>query len=290
MFLAEEVTQGTFSRTNIQGCILGDGISVPRVPYELRTNLVIIEDVSSLPDKDSSLHVECRFFSKEGMEQVFLQGSMAKERMIGEIDPDRKTFRLLFIIPIVVSIPDYGKMSIAIIENENRREMTWYIKEGEGSYTGRGAPKKISDVVTSASPFDVDALIGSTLSDIVICDGYLPTDLILFLNKISNKRARIRIVTEEGRSLKKDGSTQRMRIEDEKQNLLAHFPNLEVRFSRNFHDRMTIIDKNDIYFFGHSFKDINAGRVTRYSKILDLEEYNRTLLEFESTWNNAVCW
>ena len=289
VFIAEFAEAGTFGRVNFIGCNLSDEISIPSVPYAFRANAVLIADITA-PVAPASVKVTFTIYAMDGSTLELYSESGNKETESGPFDLKRTSWRIINIIPFDFKLPCFGRLKMNIEFPGVSAETTWNIVQGEAAFTGQGAPAKASGVISASDPFDWASLLKSAIKSIDIQDPYLELPLLPLLSKLSNSGIKIRIVTDEGRPKKNGTKPRRSAIETEKKSLMAKFQNLNVRFSNTFHDRLIIIDGTEVFAFGHSFKDMNAGRISRFAKVSDKNEHDDFMREFENDWTQGSQW
>ncbi len=100
--------------------------------------------------------------------------------------------------------------------------------------------------------FVVD-LIKSAKSEIVLIDNYIDESVLILFSK--NKNIQITIYTQD--------ISKQLNLDIQKYN--KQYNNLQVKITKNFHDRFMILDNKEIYHIGASLKDL-GNKVFAFSK------------------------
>ncbi len=95
-------------------------------------------------------------------------------------------------------------------------------------------------------------------------------------------------------SAKKPGVSIKILSGDVKQSFVTYsqvfnqdYGGLQVRSSRDFHDRFVIVDDSDFYHFGHSIKDLGT-RGFMFSRIEEPSVIDTLRNQLSKSWNNAL--
>jgi hypothetical protein len=100
----------------------------------------------------------------------------------------------------------------------------------------------------------VSDLIKVAKKSIILIDNYIDESTLTLLSKNSN--IKIKIFT--------NNISKQLHLDINKFN--KQYNNLEVKITKNFHDRFIILDENDVYHIGASLKDL-GNKVFAFSKI-----------------------
>jgi phage regulator Rha-like protein len=130
----------------------------------------------------------------------------------------------------------------------------------------QGKPSIKQDIFFKGQIFDaysfVIDLIKKAKTELIIIDNYIDLSILKMLTEKS-KNVRVKIVTQLGTPIKA--------LDIEKFN--AQYGQLEMKFSKDYHDRFLIIDQNELYHIGASLKDLGkkcfAFSVIEDRKLLD---------------------
>lgn len=113
----------------------------------------------------------------------------------------------------------------------------------------QGKPSIKQDIFFKGQIFDaysfVIDLIKKAKTELIIIDNYIDLSILKMLTEKS-KNVRVKIVTQLGTPIKA--------LDTEKFN--AQYGKLEMKFSKDYHDRFLIIDQNELYHIGASLKDL----------------------------------
>jgi hypothetical protein len=96
-------------------------------------------------------------------------------------------------------------------------------------------------------------LIKSAKSRIVLVDNYIDESILTLLSK--NQNIKITIYTQD--------ISKKLELDIQKYN--KQYDNLEVKITKNFHDRFMILDEKEVYHIGASLKDL-GNKVFAFSK------------------------
>lgn len=97
-------------------------------------------------------------------------------------------------------------------------------------------------------------IIKSAKSDIIIIDNYIDETVLTMLSKNQNIKV----------SLYTNTISKQLKLDIEKYN--KQYQNLQIKTTKNFHDRFIIIDEKKIYHIGASLKDLGK-KVFAFSKL-----------------------
>ena len=100
----------------------------------------------------------------------------------------------------------------------------------------------------------VSHLIKSAKKSITIIDNYIDESILTLLSK--NRNIKVAIYTQ--------NITKQLKLDIEKYN--KQYKNLEVKTTKNFHDRFIVIDDSEVYHVGASLKDL-GNKVFAFSKM-----------------------
>jgi hypothetical protein len=119
-------------------------------------------------------------------------------------------------------------------------------------------------------------ILNSAKSSITIIDGYVD-DIILNMLE-SKEKVKIKILTypEREKSIKTAGTK-----------FNEQYHNLEIRLSRDFHDRFVIIDDKDFYHFGASIKNLGE-RSFMFSLIEEPKIVEDLRTQLNEDWSKAT--
>ena len=118
--------------------------------------------------------------------------------------------------------------------------------------------KLINGIFYNGQIFDahvfISDLIKSAKKSIILIDNYIDESILTLFSK--NQEIRIQIYT--------SNISKQLQLDINKYN--QQYNNLEVKITKNFHDRFLILDVDDVYHIGASLKDL-GNKVFAFSKI-----------------------
>lgn len=118
--------------------------------------------------------------------------------------------------------------------------------------------KLINGIFYDGQIFDahifISDLIKSAKKSIILIDNYIDESILTLFSK--NQEIRIQIYT--------SNISKQLQLDINKYN--QQYNNLEVKITKNFHDRFLILDVDDVYHIGASLKDL-GNKVFAFSKI-----------------------
>jgi hypothetical protein len=125
---------------------------------------------------------------------------------------------------------------------------------------------------------EIRRLFQNAKSSITIIDAYLDSSIFIILGTISSLSVKVRILTHK---IPTD-------FPQEAQKFLAQHSNftVEVRKSKQFHDRFIILDSVECWHVGCSIKDA-GNRAFMLSKIDDQENRDALITQLKNSWSNA---
>lgn len=113
----------------------------------------------------------------------------------------------------------------------------------------QGKPSIKQDIFFKGQIFDaysfVIDLIKKAKTELIIIDNYIDLSILKMLGEKS-KNVRVKIITQLGTPIKP--------LDTKKFN--EQYGQLEMKFSKDYHDRFLIIDQNELYHIGASLKDL----------------------------------
>lgn len=270
----DEVSVGQFGKLNLMGLNPGDSLTVPCVPYNLFSTLVI--QISIGPGE-----------STEGLaftiRQNDLNGTLCFEEShpiasLNRKDPN-KSFSLFFIQPIIWTISTFGviKFTVASCKNELGSRVFNVVK-GEAPVSALIAPITSSGVITQSKGFELNAILKSANKTLSLIDQFIKVDHLTDLLSVVPTGIAVRILT--GLGSKGEYLSNRSALDHLSQRV-------EVKFSKRFHDRYVIVNDEEYFHFGYSLKDLWSGRVSRYAKLYRKDEIDDLKDIYEGEWRMA---
>ncbi len=100
----------------------------------------------------------------------------------------------------------------------------------------------------------ISDLIKSATKSIILIDNYIDESILTFFSKNQNIKIQIYTAT----------ISKQLQLDINKYN--QQYSNLEVKITKNFHDRFMILDSKDVYHIGASLKDL-GNKIFAFSKI-----------------------
>jgi len=100
----------------------------------------------------------------------------------------------------------------------------------------------------------VSEIIKNAKNSVVLIDNYIDESILILLSK--NQNINIIIYTQ--------AISKQLKLDIEKYN--KQYNHLQVKITKNFHDRFMIIDDNEVYHIGASLKDL-GNKIFAFSKI-----------------------
>lgn len=187
-------------------------------------------------------------------------------------------YSFFFIIPIGLTIQSVGRMTITVyVGDAEIRQDKFIVELGVSPNIKNDSHLPQSRIFSGNDPDDkefVRDLLGSSSKKLDIFDDYVgPVSLTDLLSNVDPSVA-IRVLT-----LRKHKS-----LFDGDQTLLQRFPKMEVRYSDEVHDRFLNINDSEFFHLGHSLKDLDKGKLSRLSKIIDMDEIFSAQNLFQGIW------
>mgnify|MGYP002776462058 CR=1 FL=1 len=100
----------------------------------------------------------------------------------------------------------------------------------------------------------ISDLIKSATKSIILIDNYIDESILTLFSK--NQNIKIQIYT--------SSISKQLQLDINKYN--QQYSNLEVKITKNFHDRFMVLDTNDVYHIGASLKDL-GNKIFAFTKI-----------------------
>jgi hypothetical protein len=235
----DEVSIGQFGKVNLMGLNPGDVLTVPRVPYDLFSTLVI--QLSFGPGE-----------STEGLaftiRQNDLNGSLCFEESypianLNREDPSQN-FSLFFVQPIKWTIRTFGVLTFTVVSCKNELgSKVFDVVNGEAPVSALIAPITSSGVITQSKGFELDAILKSANNTLILIDQFLKADHLTDLLSVVPAGIAVRVLA----GLESKGQYL------SKRSALDCLPQrVEVKFSKRFHDRYVIVNDSEYFHFGYS--------------------------------------
>lgn len=287
--LAEEARTATFSRINMQGCIVGNTMNMPQFPYQLRASIVfLLSDVRAFRGEKVKLRMTFPNASGDSFASVDDEVQSIPERNV----PDDSPAPLVLIVPLSMWFFAGGTISIDVQLGDSVFSKSWSAVAGDGPFSGTRSPRGGAAILgATTTAFDLPALIAGASKELLIVDPYLfPADLAAVLAHVPpTSSIRVLIPPKHASAYKSafvalnvsHGALQiRVAARSHARSLAAD--------TGPFHDRFVCVNGHELYWFGTSLRSVTSDRVSRVAKIFDAEEHASILKIVDDEWNNAV--
>lgn len=270
--LTDEFSLSQFGKINLLGLNPGEILSVSQIPYHLVSTIVIqgVMWETSIPQ-----NISLGILYKDENDFILSSNTIHYP----PIPSHGSKIPLSLVLPFRCNLTHYGKLQCSLLANGLRiKTKAFQIVSGNGPYVNSPVFLASSGTIHKSKGFELEVILKGAKTSLTIIDQYLNPNELIVLIKSAPNTANVRVLTNP--SLQKSYE----KALNETSNLNP-FP--EVRFSKKFHDRFLIINSSDHYHFGHSFKDLSCGRISRYSKLYGLDEINELNELFEAEWKNS---
>jgi len=277
MFFCDDIQEGQFFKVNVTGMNRSSVIAINNMPYKLLNYLVITGESDEPFD---NLKLEIVFRDEKGKITNKILNDLPKDT-----DKYEQSLPIFFCLKSELNFANYGKMDISIL-----RDSTVIYQESFKIVSGESPNLKVATHLPQAKIFTgndeadekfVINLLGTATKSLKILDTYIEDDdstkamnILNLLSKVISS-VKIQILTSE----------KNKEIIDSDNNFKQAFPNAEVKSAKRYHDRFVIINDSEYYHFGHSLKDIANRKISRFSKINDLNEITKLNETFNTIWN-----
>jgi len=241
---------------------------VPETPYFFSSSLLVIGKTNGCFD-NLLLHISTEHDGK------------VLDEMSYDLSPGQNRVEQNVIMPAIflrkdinIFIRSFGAIKISLLENSQEIFSGEYgIVGGEGSYYRVGERIPTSKIFSGKESGDIDFvrnLLRGANKSLKIFDNYLDLITLEQLLKYVPREVPIKILTKSSGKIKSSS--------------LPHFISFEVRSSVSSHDRFVIINDSEYYHFGHSLKDVAKGKISYFSKIINLEDVKKLDLFWNTEW------
>lgn len=278
LFLSDDLIEAPYNKYNINGALLGSSISVSKLPYTLESNIIYLGKLDISVPFSGTLEIagslnDVRF-------------STMREQLNLEELPEAAIFQ----VPIRVFIQELGTLRLELNLNNLLLSVSEYkIVIGDAPFKNivdffyedsttpgqlQRAPRHTSGIIARGhQPLVLVEIFASASESLWIIDPYFEPEQMEQLLKYFTAKLDIRILTTKPKAFENI----RKAVEE-----AGH--NLEVRKNKKFHDRFIIVNKHDIYHFGHSIKDIYRNKVSRFQKLINKDEISIVIAQAQESW------
>jgi len=248
--------------------------------YHIRVKYKSGEDILfgyelNLPDT-SVAEISSDYLS---MKDLFLDGKVIHNTRIEEIKVFRTVAGIGNTSDSLKEMHPYGYDFRYLEGNEVTRD---FIKKPPSLPVEKASPLSVTreGVFFKGQQYDAYKLIRGILREanenIVIIDSYVDESVLNMLeSKKEGVKTQILTNSESGRAVRTAGNR-----------FNSQYKNLQIRTSRDFHDRFLIIDDKDFYHFGHSIKNL-GDRSCMFSRIEEQMIIETLRNEFIKVWERS---
>lgn len=269
VFLAESSTAGTFGRRNYFGVNWGRRVLVPGFPYTLQASFVVVLRAPAGMVVDN-LTLELSTFSGDKFKHH--AGTL-------EARDAERTYAIEWReLNCVLRAP--GDFRLEVTATGFRHGATWTADVGPGPL--RRGPTTLgggSVVDCRRTQNPIADLAKEVRGSLMIADQYATPEFMRSLLPVGATPWACRLIVSR-RSLRQHQA--------EWLALMQEHPTLEVRADELIHDRFVLRDDEEAYAFGHSLKDLDKGRVSFFSRIYDVEQFQTIRDTMAESWNKGT--
>ncbi len=274
IFICDDISLAKFGKVNLIGLNPGPTLTLEVIPYNLTANIVIEGRTD-----ERIANLALRILMKDGKNNTLLDNSLN----LPEQELTDEGIKPLFLVqPVHLLISSYGILTLSLYRNKKELyKHTYQITKGDSPLLKNPQQLSQSNLFSGYSSTDLNFvidLLGQATFSLKIVDSYVdPPSLLVLLQKV-NSKTDIEILT----------------LEKNRKNFIQNasfkskFINATVKFSRRHHDRFVNINNTEYYHFGHSLKDIVNGRISRCSKIINIEEIKDFERLYTEAWSEAT--
>ena len=196
-----------------------------------------------------------KVFTEQG---VYMLATILKSKVATEITV--KIIRTFANMRSLIKTNDFYAFQLKELE---KRQLNYEIKSDEKFDKIFDALKDKKTQPTNGIFYDgqifdayvfISNLIKSAKKSIILIDNYIDESILTLFSK--NQNIKIEIYTA--------NISKQLNLDIKKYN--QQYNNLEVKITKNFHDRFMIVDENNIYHIGASLKDL-GNKIFAFSKI-----------------------
>ena len=196
-----------------------------------------------------------KLFTEQG---VYMLATILKSKVATEITV--KIIRTFANMRSLIKTNDFYAFQLKELE---KRQLNYEIKSDEKFDKIFDALKDKKTQPTNGIFYDgqifdayvfISNLIKSAKKSIILIDNYIAESILTLFSK--NQNIKIEIYTA--------NISKQLNLDIKKYN--QQYNNLEVKITKNFHDRFMIVDENNIYHIGASLKDL-GNKIFAFSKI-----------------------
>lgn len=269
VFLAESFTPGTFGRRNYFGVNWGRRVLVPGFPYALQVSFVVVlRAPAGLAINDLSLALS----SSWGDNFKHHAGSL--EAPDAELTYVVEWFGLNFVLR------EAGDFRLDVTATGLRHGATWTADVGPGPLRRNTTKLGGSSLIDSRRLQNPLADLASEVrGSLMIADQYATPEFMRSFLPATGAAWSCRLIVSD-RSLRQNRQAWLDLLKDQ--------PALEVRADDLIHDRFIVRDDEEAYAFGHSLKDLDKGRVSFFSRIYDVEQFQLIRDTMTESWHKAT--
>lgn len=274
IFLCDGIFDAQYGKLNIIGYIPTNRVFISDIPYAFQSTIVI-EGLLKEGFHNTVLTLTITLNDSQNNELEKMPFSLNLNSEASSLERD---IPLLLQLPIDWDILDYNSTLNILIDSDNNeiyKEIFIFLQGDAPCVAINGINPSSSILGNNSSSISFEDIVPRATKEIIIIDQYLEPSYLRSILPLIKSGVQINLIV-----------APKLKQEYQKllNNLCKSSSSLEVRFSRTFHDRFVIINDAEFYHFGHSLKDINGNRISRYSKIINQEEIDRLKQEISSNW------
>lgn len=272
ILICDELSESQFGKINLIGYNPTGKIVINETPYKLQTNLVLEGIHGKSHNSNISIKIVFKNLNdKKLSENIFEIGSLPT------VSADEV---FIFSIPCNLIIEEYGALEITILEDTKPVvKKSFKIVQGIAPNIKITGKFNYSGLFTSGgSDFNLGSIVSSASRELILIDQYIEPDVFINIVSMTPPNAMVK-------ALIRPSLMSRYNKNIDKIKTLSN--QIEIKFSSAFHDRFIIVNNTDFYHFGHSLKDLEKGKVSRYDKIIRKNEVDEFKYEFDNVWSGA---
>lgn len=279
LFLCDEVVPGQFGKLNLVGYNPTRSIFIDQPNYILQSTF-LLEGVVGRESIGRQVQVELGIQWEGDYKPITTRET---PHILSDTGVDPQGIEI--VIPFEVLLPGICRLTANFyVDDQLVLSEAHEVSYGEAPNFIVRAGQRLPNsrlLGPGAGIFDVSDLIQAASKEVVIIDQYLPpNELLALLQNAAEKNIRVLVLTGFGQLATYKKATTQLRS--------SGFEDLIIKFSSEFHDRFLIVNGTEMYAFGYSLKDLSGKRFSRYSKVINKDEFDQTPRALKTVWEQAT--
>jgi hypothetical protein len=273
--LCDECRPSAFGKLDLIGYNHSDTISIDESGY-IFTSTIVAE--GPLVPEFLGEEVSIQF----GTQEANMRAELISPVVVGRVTPyEKDARRLLIVVPFQHALPGPSRFLVSIfIGSAIVSNAAFDVELGTAPNVRVGDRLPGSGLLgVGPTSFDILTVVKRASRELLLADQYLAHAKLSDLLVHVDRGVDVRVLTSPQQAAKYHGQIDALR---------QHGHHISVRSSRTFHDRFVIVNRAEVYHFGHSLDALSKGRASRYARVTARDEVDQILAALDADWNAAI--